>query len=163
MPLPSEIPVDVTTAATGNASTTDPAILNLEQLLTKVASGGMAPLLTKQVLDKLLEAATAAAAANLLQQQQQQQQQQLKSPQTHSSLPDLTNQTESRDTVRTGSLTNDEEEEDIPTDTNSPVGVDGCAPRKSNLMTGRGKTGGADARQLSVRFDPNQVRPSPQS
>ena len=41
-------------------TTTDPAVLNLEQLLSKVAAGGMAPLLTKQVLDKLLEAAAAA-------------------------------------------------------------------------------------------------------
>lgn len=146
--------------ATPDSATTDPAILNLEQLLSKVASGGMAPLLTKQVLDKLLEAAAAAAAANLLQQQQLQQQQpqqpqQLRSPQTHSSLPDLTNQSEPREN-RTGSVSNDEGEDEIPADTSSPVG-DGSAPRKSNLMSGRGKNSGADARQLSVRFDPNQV------
>ena len=141
------------------ATTADPALLNLEQLLSKVAAGGMAPLLTKQVLDKLLEAAAAAAAANLIQQQQQQQQQPLRNPQTHSSLPDLTNQTEPVDNG-TGSVSNDddeEEEEEIPADTSSPVG-DGCPPRKSNLMSGRGKNSGADARQLSVRFDPNQVK-----
>lgn len=145
--------------STPESATTDPAVLNLEQLLSKVAAGGMAPLLTKQVLDKLLEAAAAAAAANLIQQQQQQQQPQLRSPQTHSSLPDLTNQTEPDDN-RTGSLTDDEEEEeeeDNTADNSSPIG-DGCTPRKSNLMSGRGKNGGADARQLSVRFDPNQVR-----
>ena len=111
----------------------------------------MAPLLTKQVLDKLLEAATAAAAAKLLQQQQQQQQ---NSPSTHSSLPDLSKPTESDDNQR-GSIT-DDEDEDLPADTSSPIG-DGNVPKKSNLMSGRSKNGGSDSRQLSVRFDPNQV------
>ena len=133
-------------------TTTDPAVLNLEQLLSKVAAGGMAPLLTKQVLDKLLEA---AAAANLIQPQQQQPTGLRRSPDTHSSsLPDLTTQTEP-DGNQTGS--NDDEEEETPADASSPVGDNRCTPRKSNLMTGRSKNGGADSRQLSVRFDPNQV------
>ncbi|XP_046647588.1 protein prickle-like isoform X2 [Daphnia pulicaria] len=140
------------TPESATSTTTDPAVLNLEQLLSKVAAGGMAPLLTKQVLDKLLEA---AAAANLIQPQQQQQLTGLRrSPDAHSSsLPDLSTQTEP-DGNQTGS--NDDEEEDTPADASSPVG-DGCTPRKSNLMTGRSKNGGADSRQLSVRFDPNQV------
>lgn len=136
-------------------TTTDPAVLNLEQLLSKVAAGGVGPLLTKQVLDKLLEA---AAAANLIQPQQQQQQQQTglrRSPDSHStSLPDLTSQTEADGSTQTGS--NDDEDDESPAETNSPVG-EGCTPRKSNLMSGRSKNGGADSRQLSVRFDPNQV------
>lgn len=137
------------------ATTTDAAVLNLEQLLSKVAAGGAGPLLTKQVLDKLLEA---AAAANLIQPQQQPQQQQTglrRSPDSHStSLPDLTSQTEPDGNTQTGS--NDDEDDGSPADANSPVG-EGCTPRKSNLMSGRSKNGGADSRQLSVRFDPNQV------
>lgn len=140
------------TPESATSTTTDPAVLNLEQLLRKVAAGGMAPLLTKQVLDKLLEA---AVAANLIQPQQRQLTGLRRSPDAHSSsLPDLSTQTEP-DGNQTGS--NDDEEEDTPADASSPVG-DGCTPRKSNLMTGRSKNGGADSRQLSVRFDPNQVR-----
>ena len=137
-------------ATTESVVVKDSASLELEQLLAKVAAGGVAPLLTKQVLDKLLEA---AIAANMIQQPVQ-----IKSPQQHSSLPDLMNQvghSMPEPSITNGGASGDDEEES-PTESISPV-TEGGTPRKSNLMTGRSKNSGSETRQLSVRFDPNQV------
>ena len=135
----------------------DSASLELEQLLAKVTAGGVAPLLTKQVLDKLLEA---AIAANMIQQPIQIKSPTKNSQQQHSSLPDLMNQvsqpmTQEHHSVTNGGASGDDDEES-PTESISPV-TEGGTPRKSNLMTGRSKNNGSEARQLSVRFDPNQV------
>lgn len=131
---------------------TTAAAAELEQLLAKVAGGGVTPLLTKQVLDKILEAAAAAAAANAVQQQLSPQQAQ---PQQRPSLPDLSNAQETKETVVVnGAEDNDEDEcEDSPAESNSPA-TEECLPRKSNL-SGRSRNGGGD--KLSVRFDPKQV------
>lgn len=139
----------------GSASTS--ADIDLEQILASVTAGGSPPVLTREVLDKLLAAAAAAASAKLCGGKNYQ----LPPPpppvassslgnakDLHSSLPNLTDATQERSSASAG-------EDDSPTESNCASGDGLAAPRKSNL-SGRSK-GGADARQLSVRFDPKQV------
>lgn len=145
--------------------------LSLEQLLAKVASGAVDPLLTKQVLDKLLEAAMAAKIiqppAQLpqpVQQQQQQPQQQQEdvTPAVIVHRQEEQNVNNGRDAQNgddgeEDDEEEDEEEEESPAESSSSPVTEGL-PRKSNLLIGgRSKSNGADSRQLSVRFDPKQV------
>lgn len=137
--------------------------LDLEQLLAKVASSGGAvdPEVTKQVLDKLLEA---AVAAKIIPPQQQQQQQQLpQEPQTQQPEEVVTAVVHNEEGDDEADE-DDEEEEESPVDcsSSSPVAEGGNSnnrqPRKSSLLSGGRTRSNADARQLSVRFDPKQVR-----
>ena len=131
-----------------NGSCTTDAEIDLEEILASVTAGGTPPVLTKQVLDKLLAAAAAAAAAKLTAARNLPSPQKSADKDIHSSLPNL-NEAPKQDEAGTSSSSNG----DSPTDP-SPT-TDGCAPRKSNL-SGKVKSG-QDARQLSVRFDPKQV------
>ena len=122
------------------ASSTNDADINLEEILASVTAGGAPPVLTKQVLDKLLAAATAAAAAKLGAVRNH------PPEEVHSSLPNL-NEAPQDDA---SSLQPSSNSDSSPTDPSLPDA--GCPPRKSNLS---GKVKGQG--QLSVRFDPKQV------
>lgn len=145
-----------------NGSACTKADIDLEQILASVTAGGSPPVLTKEVLDKLLAAAAAAASAKLCGNSAARSYPPPPPPPVasssssslsnakdlHSSLPNLVDAMHERISSSNG-------EDDSPAESNLASSDGSTAPRKSNL-SGRSK-GGADTRQLSVRFDPKQV------
>ena len=128
---------------------------DLQEILSSVAAGGVPPVLTKEVLDKLLMAAAAAAAANL--QLQQPTLGGSTSRSHHASLPELNQATEAAADSSDGSVHLNGAAAAVTVPSPQSSG-DGSAPRKSNLTAKRDKQTGRDEAKLSVRFDPNQVR-----
>ena len=117
------------------SSLIDPS-MDLEQLLSTIGAVGN-PVLSKQVLDKLLLAA-AQAAANICQRSNQQQRVELD---THDAPVEA-----AAALAETGAETGAAQDQ---------IGSCDSTPRKSNL-SGRTKNS-SDVKQLSVRFDPKQV------
>ena len=114
--------------------------INLEEILASVTAGGAPPVLTKQVLDKLLAAAAAKLSAVRNHPPEE----------VRSSLPNLS-QVPLEETSSCSSRPSSNSDSS-PTDPSLPDA--GCPPRKSNLS---GKVKGQGQGQLSVRFDPKQV------
>lgn len=155
--LAESAPFESGQAPSAASSAPDPTH-DLQEILSSVASGGIPPVLTKEVLDKLLAAAAAAAAASNLQPNHG-----VSSPpdsvrSIHSSLPDLSDSQRHQQSAAaaasgSASLLS-------PADSSGAGGAYGSnVPRKSNLTVGRGKSGRSEEakQQLSVRFDPKQV------